>query len=325
MSQETGAVGDLGASLETVAGLAVERAASLAPWTTLRIGGPAELFVTVSTEDGLRELLRGVASAEVPLRFLGLGSNVLYPDAGLAGAVARLDGVFRELRVDGERVHAGGAVPLAKVARFSAERGLSGLEAFSGFPATVGGAVVMNAGCYGREIADVLVCATVVDRLGARREIDAAALEPGYRHTMLQDAGLVVTRASFALVEAPAELALRRIEQLNRRRRASLPSGVANAGSVFRNPPGDHAGRLIEAAGLKGRRIGDAQISPRHANVIVNLGAARARDVLELMLLARETVLREHGVELEPEVVLEGELREAWNRQAGAASPAGAG
>jgi UDP-N-acetylmuramate dehydrogenase len=188
-----------------------------------------------------------------------------------------------------------------------------GLEALTGFPSTVGGGVYMNAGCYGTEIKDLLVAATVVDRAGAVRRLSTAELRAGYRSTALQDTGTVVTRAVLRLRRGDPAQALARIEELNAKRRASLPSGHPNAGSIFKNPPGDYAGRLIEACGLKGKTAGGAQVSPHHANVIVNLGAARADDVLALMAEARREVARRFGVALEPEVVLLGSLRRRWH------------
>jgi UDP-N-acetylmuramate dehydrogenase len=335
----------LAPALAAIPGLEIERSAPLAPLTTLRIGGPADLLVTATTQRALVALLRLVRARSTELHLLGLGSNVLYPDEGVGGVVLRLGGAFARVRVVGDRlrgrspappdldsqettrsadppaicrVRAGGAVALPRLARSTAASGLLGLEAFSGFPSSVGGAVVMNAGCYGVEIKDVLLSATCIGRDGARRRYRAADLGAGYRTTVLQGAGVVVASATFQLRRGSAAAALARIDELNRRRWASLPSGLPNAGSIFRNPPGDHAGRLIEAAGLKGRRQGAAEISAKHANVIVNLGGATAGDVLALMLLARRAVHDGFGVELEPELVLEGGLRERWRREVAA-------
>jgi len=299
-------------ALAAIEGLDVERDAPLAPLTTLRIGGPAELLVTAHTQRALVALLRLTCAEGIPLHLLGLGSNVLYPDEGMVGVVARLGGVFARTRMLGHRLRAGGAVPLPRLARSTAARGLIGLEAFSGFPSSVGGAVVMNAGCYGVEIKDVLVSVTGIHRDGARRRYRPADLEAAYRSTALQGTGVVVASATFELRPGSSAAALHRIDELNRRRWASLPSGLPNAGSIFRNPPGDHAGRLIDAVGLKGTRIGSAEISAKHANVIVNSGGAKADDVLGLMLVARSAVRAAFAVELEPEIVLEGPLRERW-------------
>jgi UDP-N-acetylmuramate dehydrogenase len=280
--------------------------------TTLRIGGPAELLASAASERAVAAVLSAAGAAGVPCLTVGLGSNLLVPDEGLPGVVLRLTGDLRRIRIRGRRLSAGAGAPLAQAARRAARAGLSGLEALSGFPSTVGGGVYMNAGAYGTEIRDVLVSARVVERDGSRRRLATAELEPAYRRTNLRDSGAVVVRALFELEPGDPHRLLARIDELNARRWQALPSGVANAGSIFRNPPGDHAGRLIEACGLKGRSQGGAEISPRHANVIVNRGGARALDVLELMRAAHDAVAERFGVELEPEIVLVGALRALW-------------
>jgi UDP-N-acetylmuramate dehydrogenase len=170
----------------------------------------------------------------------------------------------------------------------------------------------MNAGCYGTEIRDVLVSARLVERDGRRRRVATAELEPVYRATNLKASRAVVVRALFELAPGDPAALLARIDELNAKRWASLPSGQPNAGSIFKNPPGDYAGRLIEACGMKGERRGGAAISERHANVIVNLGGARAADVLALMAEARRRVADRFGVELVPEVILLGPLAARW-------------
>lgn len=304
--------GELLRRLRATPGLVLKPGQPLARYTTFRIGGPAELLVTAASERALRRLL--VLLGGVPYQLLGLGSNVLIPDEGLPGVVLRLVGGFLRVRLEEAAVEAGAAVPLARLARLTAGAALSGLEALAGFPSTVGGAVYMNAGSYGTEIRDVLEWATVVESDGRRRRLTTAELEPSYRRTALQGTGTIVTRARFALAAGDREASLARIGELNRRRWASLPSGRPNAGSIFRNPEGDFAGRLIERCGLKGRRSGGARISPKHGNVIVNERAAAASDVLELMLQARRAVEQRFGIELEPELVLTGSLAERWRR-----------
>ncbi len=297
--------------LRGVAGLKLTSRAPLAPLTTFRIGGAAELLAEVGTEAALAALLTAVAEVGCPFQILGLGSNILIPDRGLPGVVAKLSGHFRRLRFDGNRVVAGAALALPSVAKQAAQRGLSGLEALAGFPSTVGGAVWMNAGCYGVEIKDVLISAWLMERDGSHRRIGAGELEAGYRTTALQHGDSIVTRASFRLHPADPAACLARIEQLNRKRWASLPSG-RTAGSTFKNPPGDFAGRLIEACGLKGKAKGGAAISPQHANVLINLGDARAEEVLDLMIEARHAVHQRFGITLEAELVLLGELGRRW-------------
>ena len=286
----------------------------MAPHTTLRIGGPAELFAHILSESALAQLLDLTRELEVPWRLLGLGSNVLLPDEGLLGVTAVLEGEFLEMSSDGTVVKAGAGQPLARVARFAVERGLAGLEALAGFPSTVGGAVVMNAGCYGVEIKDILESTTILRPGGLRSVLRIEDLSPGYRSTNLQGTDAVVVQAMFRLQEDEAGVALDRLTELNRRRREAMPSGRPNAGSVFKNPAGDYAGRLIDACGLKGLRRGGAEISTAHANVIVNAGEATAEDVLELMQDMYRAVRHEFGVSLEPELILGGSLEGRWHR-----------
>jgi UDP-N-acetylmuramate dehydrogenase len=300
-------------ALGAISGLTVKPNEPLARYTTFRIGGPAEWLLEVSTQAALVALLRLLRRADVPFHLLGLGSNVLIPDAGLPGVTAKLGGELRRARVRGTLVSAGGALALPQLAKRMARRGLVGLEALTGFPSTVGGGVCMNAGCYGTEIKDLLVSVTAIERDGTRRRLTVADLQPAYRQTTLQKSGAIVTRAVLRLTPGDAKAALARIDELNARRWASLPSGLPNAGSIFKNPPGDYAGRLIEACGLKGLTAGGAQVSPKHANVIVNLGNAKATDVLDLMLRSRAAVSARFGVRLEPELVLAGELARRWS------------
>lgn len=304
----------LQAQLESVPGLVLKPGEPLARHTTFKIGGPAELFVEVRGEEALAVLLARVAEHGVPFFLLGLGSNVLVPDEGLPGVVAHLGGELKSWRIEGEEVESGAALPLPLLARETAKAGLTGLEPLCGFPSSVGGAVWMNAGCYGTEIKDVLVRAWLIERDGTRRSIGVEELAAGYRSTALQRTSAIVTRARFRLRRAEAAACLAKIEELNARRWASLPTGVGNAGSIFKNPPGDFAGRLIEACGLKGLELGGAAISSKHANVIINRGGARATDVLGLMQRAHEAVAERFAVRLQPEVVLLGELASAWKR-----------
>jgi UDP-N-acetylmuramate dehydrogenase len=309
-------VGRLADRLAGVAGLRLAAGEPLARHTTFRIGGPADLLLEAGSEAAVVAAVRAAGELAVPLEPLGLGSNLLVPDEGFRGAVLKLAGELRRVRIRGPRVSAGGGAPLAQVARRAAKAGLAGLEALSGFPSTVGGGVFMNAGCYGTEIRDVLRSARLVERDGARRRVSPEELEPGYRSTNLARSRAIVVRALFELRPGDPAALLARIDELNARRWSALPSGVANAGSVFRNPPGDYAGRLLEAAGLKGRRQGGAAVSERHANVIVNLGGATAADVLALMRAGRDAVAARFGVELEPELVLLGPLAARWREGA---------
>ena len=301
--------------LAAVAGIEVDEGVRLASATTLRIGGPADLFVRVEASAALGEFIAVVRECGLPLHLHGHGSNVLFPDAGIRGVVCRLRGEFETVEVKGETVRAGAGVTLARLARNTAKQGLLGLEALSGFPSTVGGAVVMNAGCYGTQIRDVLTEVRVAWPGRPVETVPVGRLEPGYRTTNLQGTEAIVTQAEFRLRRGDGAAALERIDELNRRRWRSLPSGKPNAGSVFRNPENDFAGRLIEACGLKGLRRGGAEISERHANVIVNRKKASAADVLDLIVAAHLAVRERFGIELRPEIVLAGGLSgEFWGR-----------
>ncbi len=267
--------------------------------TTLRIGGPARRYCRIRTEEGLATVLKS-ASGE-PLALLGMGSNVLAADEGFPGWVVRLEGDFLGLRVDGTRLVAGGGAALGGACAAAARAGLSGLESISGIPSSIGGAIRINAGAFGGEIFDVLETVRLVARNGDRREVSAGEIEHGYRWTKLCDTGEIVAGATLNLTPASREEIERRTRAVADKRRGALP-GEPNAGSIFKNPPGDFAGRLIEACGLKGERRGGAAISTRHANVIVNSGGARAADVVDLMRLMRDTVAQKFGVALNPEV-----------------------
>jgi UDP-N-acetylmuramate dehydrogenase len=296
-------------------GLVLTEREELSRRTTFRIGGSAEIFAEVASEEALSALLAEVDLLDAPFFFLGLGSNVLVPDEGLPGVVAQLGGGFGRIDFDGVNVRAGGAASLSKLARAATSRGLLGLEALAGFPSTVGGAVRMNAGSYGSEICDVLTTVRVVDRRGQAATLAVEDLGAGYRTTRLQEVGQIVVEARFRLRRGDADAASARIAELNRKRWQSLPSGSAHAGSVFRNPVSSSAGKLIDECGLKGISVGGAQISPKHGNVIVNTGSGRAADVLELMVRAYEAVASEFNVLLEPEVVLAGSLQQEWNQR----------
>lgn len=283
----------------------------LARHTTWRIGGPARWFCRVHNEAGLSRVLRRAAAASAPLALLGMGSNVLASDDGFPGYVVRLDGEFLAVRVEGDVLEAGGGAALGGVCAAAARAGLSGLEAISGIPSSIGGAVRINAGAYGGELFDVLESVRLVARNGDARTAAASEIPHGYRWTRLCDTGEIVASARMRLAPASREAIAEKTRTVADKRRGALPS-EPNAGSVFKNPPGEFAGRLIEACGLKGARVGGAEISPRHANVIVNTGGARAADVLALMERMRDEVSARFAITLSPEVEM---LGLQWNKR----------
>jgi UDP-N-acetylenolpyruvoylglucosamine reductase len=273
----------------------------LAPRTTWRIGGPARLFAEVEDAPALAALLRWARAERLPAIPLGKGSNVLVPDEGLDAVVFVLSEALAAVSVEAPLVRAGGGASLMSLAVTARNAGLSGTEGLSGIPSSVGGAVRINAGAYGAEIFDLLEEVTLVSRAGALRVVPAASIPHGYRWSALCDGDDVVASATLRLRPATREEVDARLAEVRERRKKALPT-EPNAGSVFKNPPGDHAGRLLEACGLKGARVGGAVVSERHANVIVNAGGATAADVRALMARMRGEVRDRLGVDLVPEV-----------------------
>ncbi len=275
----------------------------LATRTTLRIGGPARLLAEVDDVAALAGVLRWAARGGTPLLMLGKGSNLLVADEGWDGIAVVLAGKLLAVAVEGETLRAGGGASLAALSAAARDAGLSGLEGLSGIPSTFGGAVRINAGSYGSEVFDHLVEATLVTRGGKVRTVPAGAIAHGYRWTALVESGEVVAAGSLSLARRPREEIVARLAEVREKRRMALPV-EPNAGSIFKNPPGDFAGRLLEACGLKGTREGGAEVSPRHANVIVNAGGATAADVRRLMARMQAAVRERFGISLEPEIVV---------------------
>ncbi|MBT9140584.1 MAG: UDP-N-acetylenolpyruvoylglucosamine reductase [Dehalococcoidia bacterium] len=272
--------------------------------TSFKIGGPADLFVEPVTMMELVIVLSILRQEEIPVYLLGSGTNLLVSDAGYRGAVVRLAGEFKQFVYENCCVEAGAAVPLAWLASDAGQRGLAGLDFAAGIPGTVGGALVMNAGAHGSVIGDVLTEALILDEKLRLHSFAAEDLGLFYRKSNITS-GSVVCRVKLRLSQGEKEIQARKCGQYLRFRREHQPH-QPNAGSIFKNPPHDFAGRLIEAAGLKGRRVGGAMISDLHANFIVNCGNASATDVRNLLEMAREEVARQFGVNLELEIRLLG-------------------
>jgi UDP-N-acetylmuramate dehydrogenase len=271
----------------------------MARHTTLAVGGPARWFFRPAGES---ELVRAMAliPADIPILPLGRGSNMLIPDAGYNGLVLDLS-ELSELNIEGHRVQAGAGVRMGKLAQACANHGLSGLQFMATVPGDVGGGIAMNAGAFGQQVSDTLQAIRIIDRAGQVSDIPVAKLAMRYRHTALP-AGSIVLAATFTLKPGEAETIREAMRQMRARRSDTQPLAWPNCGSVFKNPEGDHAARLVEAAGLKGFTIGGARISEVHANFIVNDGSATAADVLALIERAQQEVKARFGVTLEPEV-----------------------
>jgi UDP-N-acetylmuramate dehydrogenase len=280
----------------------------LAPYTWWKVGGPADALVTVGDADELAFVLRHVLRRRLPMFVLGSGSNLLVGDGGLRGIVLRLDGAFSALdvRLDGDAVlvEAGGSASLPALCAQVASLGGSGVDGLAGIPATVGGAVRMNAGTD-REIGE-FACDVIV-QAPARPEPHRIDVAWRYRQTTLPP-DAIVTRVRLRFERGDPKSVRERLQTRLVRRKATQPVALPNSGSCFRNPPGDHAGRLIEAVGAKGWREGGAEVSPLHANFIVNTGGASARDVATLLARVRRAVDERFGVELHLEVHLVGEF-----------------
>ncbi|WP_119071442.1 UDP-N-acetylmuramate dehydrogenase [Aggregatilinea lenta] len=274
--------------------------------TTWRIGGPAELFIVPSCTEDIEYALSIAHNHQIPVFVLGRGSNVLIADAGLPGITLCLAKSLQDVEIKQGILYAGSGVALPRLARITARHGYSGFEFLVGIPGTVGGGVLINAGTGNGQIADVLETITYIDQLGDLHTKHYSELEFGYRRSALLQQPIVVIGAQFRLEHCEARAKIEaNLREILRQRRQKFPLNLPNAGSVFKRPLGyPPAGRLIEEAGLKGFRIGDAQVSEVHANFITNLGHATSNDVKELILLIRERVYQIHGVALEREIVL---------------------
>lgn len=279
--------------------------------TTYKLGGPARWFSEPGSIASLREVVRAAVGRGVEILLLGRGSNLVFSDRGFHGLVIRLGGGFRNLIIDRRRgvVDTGAAVALPRLARRTAREGLRGLEFYVGIPGSVGGAVTMNAGFFGAETADVLVSASVMDGVStAVADHPATDLDLDYRSSRISGAD-VVLGARFAVTPGDPEKAAALMREAIKWRRSHQPGGTLNAGSVFRNPPGDAAGRIIDSLGLKGLRKGGARVSFRHANFFVASPGATAQDIYDLVREVRQRVRDTTGIALEPEVRFAGSFR----------------
>jgi UDP-N-acetylmuramate dehydrogenase len=292
--------------LQTRFGLRLERNRCLADLSSFKIGGPADLFLTVNDRDELSAALAAAARCSAPVFCLGAGTNLLISDRGMRGLVVKLGPGFAQLTIEGTNVSAGGAIQFRDLVETVVERGLKGLEFGEGIPGSVGGGLVMNAGAFGGEMASVVTRVLGVTKEGESRALTNEEIGFTYRRSNLPG-GFIITRVDFKLEDGQREPLWTHVMTIRARRETRQPQGLPNAGSVFKNPPGNHAGRLLELSGLKGKRIGNAAFSCQHANFIVNLGNATAAEVRALMELAREKVRQSAGLLLEPEIRLVGD------------------
>jgi UDP-N-acetylmuramate dehydrogenase len=296
---------DARTALQEALGDAVRFDVPLSRFTSLRVGGAADALASPPDREALARTLRACAEHRLPVTLLGSGFNTLVRDGGVEGVVLRL-AALREIRREGTDLVAEAGVSHASLTRHCTQQGLAGLEFAAGIPGTVGGWIAMNAGVPGREVKDAVRAVEVMEADGASRCLPADALRFEYRRAPGLPAGAVVVAAAFRVRESSPEEVQGEVDRHLEKRARTQPLDAPSCGSVFKNPPGDFAGRLIEAAGLKGARSGGAEISQVHANFIVNRGGATARDVLDLIDRARREVRLRSGVELEPEVRIVG-------------------
>lgn len=277
----------------------------MAAHTTFRVGGPADIALLPDTPARLMEAVRIASEYEVPYVVIGNGSNLVVRDGGIRG-IAILTSGMNAIEVQGCTLRAQAGALLPQLSAEALRAGLSGLEFASGIPGSVGGATAMNAGAYGEEISHVLRRALVLMD-GAARWFSADELEMGYRSTRVLKSGGIVLEAEFALAPGSSAAIRAKMDELNQRRRDKQPLNFPSAGSTFKRPEGHFAGALIERAGLKGLRVGGAQVSEKHAGFVVNALGARASDILALIELVQQRVLAHSGVTLECEVRILGE------------------
>lgn len=271
--------------------------------TSFRIGGGAEVMAFPKNKEELARLLKTSALLDCKLSILGAGTNVLAPDAGISGLVICLKDCLDGMQqLDDTHIRCMAGVTMARAAVFAAGLGLAGLEFAHGIPGTIGGGLYMNAGAYGGEMAQVCTAVEVMDRQGNLRTLTREQMEFSYRHSVLEDSGDIVISGEFALIPDSPEQIKTRMKELIAKRTASQPLNLPSAGSAFKRPVGGYAAALIEQAGLKGFRVGNAAISDKHAGFAVNLGGATAEEVRSLLNQVSDRVYENSGIRLEPEI-----------------------
>ena len=270
--------------------------------TSLRIGGPADIFLIPASPADLITLLKSLTEEDIPYFILGHGSNLLVSDRGVRGIVIQIGRGLSGFKFRSDSLVSEAGVAFSYLAGVTAERGLSGLEFAPGIPGTVGGAVVMNAGCGGGDISQVVSRVRTIKPGDGIKDWTEKDCQFEYRSSRFRGTGEIILEVEFKLKPGSSPVIKDRMDRIMARRKQTLPLEFSSAGSIFKNPPGDYAGRLIEVTGLKGERIGDAQISKEHANIIVNRGAACFRDVEQLITLVRKKVKEDFGIDLELEL-----------------------
>ena len=281
--------------------------APMSAHTTWRIGGPADLLLTPPTPEALMRIVQYAKAQQLPLTLLGCGSNVLVSDTGLRGLVVQLAHGLTAIRFEALKVSAQAGAPLSTLAYQAAQHSLQGLAFAEGIPGSVGGAIIMNAGAYGGHIADCLQSVTCLRSDGQIQTIDCRQASFAYRSSAFRQSQSIILSAEFALLPGDRQAILAEMALYQQKRQTYQPLDAPSAGSVFKNPPGYKAAQLIEAAGAKGWRVGDAQVSPKHCNFIINCAHASCQEVLTLMYAVKQAVYAHSGIMLEQEVILLGD------------------
>ena len=278
----------------------------MSQYTSLGIGGPADALAFPEDEKDLAVLVRMAHGRNIPYYVMGRGTNLLIRERGIRGLVVNLSSGFRNISSTGERISAGAGILLTEMIRFAMERELSGLSSLYGVPGTVGGGLAMNAGAWGTDVGQRTESIVLMNGDGRVRRLSRETLTFGYRQLDLEP-GSIIVEGTFLLESQAVEKTREEITHYQKKRQQTQPLQVPSAGSIFKNPSGSSAGKIIEEVGLKGRRVGGAEISAIHGNFIINTGGATADHVLELMNLIQDCVHRERGITLEPEVRIVGE------------------
>ena len=287
---------------------AVALAEPMSGHTTFRTGGPADIFIMPKSVEEVKASIEILQKHHIPILVIGNGSNLLVSDKGIRGAVLHIGGRMSEISVDGETIYAQGGVLLSTLSAKAAENSLTGLEFASGIPGSLGGAVTMNAGAYGGEMKDVLISADVLTKELEVKTILAEDLHLSYRHSVLPEKEYILLNAILRLKKGNIDEIKNRMKELGEQRREKQPLQFPSAGSTFKRPEGYFAGKLIQDADLKGKSIGGAQVSEKHAGFVINKGNATTQDILDLISFCQQTVFDKFGVSLETEVKIVGEF-----------------
>ena len=296
-------------SLKEIGGEWIRFQCPMSQYTTFRVGGRVDAIYFTQNLSNLKRMVKYLSGEGIPYLVVGRGSNLLVKDGGLQGVVIMLQGELASFEQDEKNnriIAAGGGLSIVEFLSHCKLMGLGGLEFLAGIPGTVGGAVAMNAGAFGKDMGSITQDIEMVTEQGDLVVMDQSQINFSYRTASIPR-GAVIVKARFELNKEDPDTIAQRIAEYMSRRKAKQPLEYPSGGSIFKNPPNDYAGRLIENAGLKGKRIGKALISPKHANFIVNTGGAKAEDILALMDLIRKKVREETGIELEPEIKVVGE------------------